>query len=323
MKAFVYSRYGSPDVLSLQDLPKPTPQPDQVVIRVRAASLNPLDWHIMRADPALVRLTNGLLKPKQPINIPGADVAGVIEAVGENVTGFAVGDAVFAGVGEGACAEYVCARAKNVAHKPQNLSFEEAAAVPVAAVSALQSLRRGGDSLAGRRVLVNGASGGVGTFMVQIAKLMGAHVTAVCSARNIALVRGLGADVVMDYGQQDPSRTAEPYHMVLDNVGNFSLGGFRRTLTPTGIGLSVGFTSVWRLLANTFGQMLTGWRTQQKVSPFLASVSGQDLEALKPWLSDGRLRVVIDRTYPFDQTPDALRYLETGRARGKVVLTVG
>ncbi|MCU0463014.1 MAG: NAD(P)-dependent alcohol dehydrogenase [Anaerolineae bacterium] len=322
MKAFVYSQYGSPDVLRLQDIPRPTPQPGQVLVRVVASSVNPLDWHQMRADPFLVRLSNGLFKPKNPISIPGADVAGVVEAIGEGVTRFRPGDAVYGDAGGGGLAEYTCVKEKGLVHKPDNLTFEQAAAIPVAAITAWQALMLGGERLDGKRVLINGASGGIGTFAIQMAKALGAHVTAVCSTRNVELVRGLGADVVVDYTRENITKTSQRFNLILDNVGNFGIGDHHRLLTPDGVGAGVGFTSVVKLMGLALGGMWLGWRTKQKAAPMMANIKQADLEAINTLVKAGKVVPVIDRCYPFEQTPDALRYLETLRARGKVVVTV-
>lgn len=315
MKAIRFERYGSPDVLRLEEVEKPTPQADEVLIKVQAAAANPLDWHKMRAAPFLVRLSDGLLKPKD--GRVGADVAGVVEAVGSNVTEFNVGDAVF-GEATGAFAEYVCGKVKNLAAKPVNLSFEQAAAVPVAAHTALQGLRDTGKIQAGQKVLVNGASGGVGTFGVQIARSYGTEVTAVCSTRNFELVRGIGADHVIDYTQTDFTCTGKKYDLILDAIGNRSIADLRRVLTPKGSCAVAGFTTMARMLPI----MLFGSRGQQKVSSFLARPNREDLLVINKLLESGDVVPVIDRCYSLAETAEAIRYLETGRARGKVIITL-
>jgi len=251
MKAILFEKYGSPDVLQIKDVEKPVPQDHQVLIKVHAASANPLDWHAMRAEPFLVRLSDGLQKPKD--SRLGADVAGKVEAVGKNVTQFKVGDDVF-GSTKGSFAEFVCARADLLALKPANISFEAAAAVPVAAYTALQGLREKGQIKTGQKVLINGASGGVGTFAVQIAKWYGTEVTAVCSGRNLALVRSIGADHVVDYTKEDFTQNGKQYDLIFDAVGNLSLAGCRRALSMDGICAVAGFTG----MAHLFETMLFG-----------------------------------------------------------------
>lgn len=316
MKAILYPTYGSPDVLRLAEVPIPTPKEDQVLVKVHAAAANPLDWHRMRADPILVRLSDGLRKPKDPRL--GADIAGRVEAVGAQVTEFQPGDEVFGEIGAGGFAEYVAVAAKALTHKPTNRTFAEAAAVPVAGFTALQGLRDTGKIQPGQRVLVNGASGGVGAYAVQLAKHFGAHVTGVCSGRNVDLVRSLGADQVIDYTQTDFTRTGQRYDLILDTIGNRSVADCRRVLTPTGICAVAGFTTLGRL----FQVILLGSWGGQKMATFLAQPNQNDLRLLKELLEAGKIRSVIDRYYPLAQTADAIRYLETGRARGKVIITV-
>lgn len=316
MKAILFPTYGSPDVLQCQEVAKPTPKDDQVLVKIVAVAANPLDWHRMRAEPFLVRLSDGLRKPKDPRL--GADIAGVVEAVGAAVTHFKPGDEVFGEIGAGGFAEYVCAKEKSVVPKPTNRSFAEAAAVPVAGLTALQGLRDKGKLQTGQKVLVNGASGGVGTYAVQLAKHFGAEVTAVCSTRNLDLVRGLGADHVIDYTQTDFTRTGQRYDLILDAIGNRSVADYRRTLTPQGRCAVAGFTTISRL----FGIVLFGGRGGQPVASFLAQPNQADLLTLSELLESGKITSVIDRTYPLAQTAEAIRYLETGRARGKVIITV-
>ena len=317
MRAILFTKYGSPDVLELKEVERPTPKDDEVLVQIHAAGANPLDWHKMRADPFLVRLSDGLQRPKEPRL--GADIAGQIEAVGRNVTGVRPGDEVFGEIGVGGFAEYVCVPAKSsVVPKPTNLSFVEAAAVPVAALTALQGLRDTGKIQSGQKVLINGASGGVGTFAVQMAQAFGGEVTGVCSTRNIDLVRSIGADHVIDYTQSDFTRTGQKYDLIFDAVGNRSVRDYRRALTPQGIGAVAGFTTIARALQVA----LLGTRGQQKISMFLAKPIQDDLLVIKDLLETGKIAPVIDRTYPLAQTADAIRYLETSRARGKVVITV-
>lgn len=317
MKAILYTTYGSPDVLQLKDVAKPTPQENEVLVQIHAAAANPLDWHKMRAAPFLVRLSDGLLAPKEPRL--GADIAGRVVAVGSQVTQFQPGDEIFGEIGVGGFAEYVAVKASAVAPKPANLTFAEAATIPVAGFTALQGLRDTGKLQAGQTVLINGASGGVGTFAVQIAKALGAaEVTGVCSTRNFDLVRKLGADHVIDYTQTDFTRTGRRYDLILDAIGNRSVADCRRALTPQGICAVAGFTTMARL----FQIVLLGSWGGQKMSNFLAKPNQQDLLVLKELLEAGKVTPVIDRTYPLAEVPDAIRYLETGRARGKVVITI-
>lgn len=318
MKAIVFEKYGSPDVLKLTEVPKPTPNDNQVLVKIAAASLNPLDWHRLRAAPFVVRLSDGFSKPKDPRI--GADIAGRVEAVGKDVTQFKPGDAVFGEIGAGGLAEYVCVTEKQVALKPDNLSFAQAAAVPVAALTALQTLRDHGQVQAGQHVLINGASGGVGTFAVQMAKLFGAQVTAVCSTRNIEMVKSLGADHVIDYSRENPSRSSQPFDLIVDNVGNFSAGDYKRCLKPGGTAVVVGFTTLRRMLSViVLGRLFSGGK---KIAPMLAQPKQEDLQLLKEMLETGKVTPVIDKCYPLNETAAAIRYLETGRVRGKVVVMV-
>lgn len=316
MKAIIFQHYGSPDLLTLQEIAQPAPKANEVLVKIQAAAANPLDWHRLRAAPFLVRLSDGLRKPKDPRL--GADIAGRVEAVGAAVTMFQPGDEVFGEIGAGGFAEYVCAKEKALAPKPANLTFAEAAAVPVAGFTALQGLRDKGKLQPGQQVLINGASGGVGTFAVQLAKHFGAEVTAVCSTRNLDLVRKLGADQVIDYTQTDFTRTGQRYDLIFDAIGNYGVAAYRRALTPQGICAVAGFTTLPRL----FGVMLFGSRGGQPVASFLAQPNQADLFFLKELLEAGQIASVIDRYYPLAQTAEAIRYLETGRARGKVIVTI-
>lgn len=324
MKAIVYTQYGSPDVLHLTEVEKPTPQEHEVLVKVVATSANPLDWHLMRAEPFLARLENGLRKPK--ITRLGADIAGRVEAVGKNVTQFQPGDAVFGEVfktGLGAFAEYVCVPETAVTLKPAHISYEAAAAVPIAALTALQGLRNKGRIQPGQKVLINGASGGVGTFAVQIAKALGAEVTGVCSTRNLDMVLSIGADHVVDYTREDFARSGQQYDLIFDAVGNRSVADIKRALKPHGIGAVAGFTTIPRL----FGLIVFGsWAslTGSKKIGLMETVhtNTEDLSFLKTLLEAGEVVPVIDRCYPLNETAEAIRYLETGRARGKVVITV-
>jgi NADPH:quinone reductase-like Zn-dependent oxidoreductase len=322
MQAIVYRRYGSPDVLALEDVDRPAMSDDQVLVRVRAASVNPLDWHFLRGIPYLVRLTSGLRTPKR--NIPGVDVAGVVEAVGRNVTRFQPGDAVF-GEKSRACAEYVSAAEGLLVHKPPRLTFEQAAALPAAGVTALQALRDKGNVQPGQTVLINGASGGVGTFAVQIAKAFGAAVTAVCSTPNVDLVRSLGADEVIDYTREDFTRSGRRFDLILDNVGNRPLRALKRVLAPTGTVVLIGAPKGGWILG-TMAQVITAPLLtrigSQRVVSHLTDTRREDLVALSELVDSGAVTPAIDRSYPLSRVPDAIRYLETMRARGKVIITV-
>jgi NADPH:quinone reductase-like Zn-dependent oxidoreductase len=322
MKATVYDRYGSPEVLELRDIDTPVVKDDQVLVKVHAASVNPLDWHNMRGVPYLMRAAGGLAKPKN--TGLGADVAGRVEAAGRNVTQFQPGDEVF-GMSIRTLAEYVCVSELGVVRKPANLTFEQAAAVPVAALTALQGLRDKGQLKPGQKVLVNGAAGGVGTFAVQIAKSFGAEVTGVCSTRNVDLVRSIGADQVIDYTQEDFTRTGQTYDLIFDAAGYRSLSDCRRVLSPNGIlvmcGAGDGRSSL-RIGARMLNALLLSRFGRQKFVSFMAKRNSDDLVVLSELIEAGKLMPVIDRRYPLSEVPDAIRYLEEGHARGKVVITV-
>jgi NADPH:quinone reductase-like Zn-dependent oxidoreductase len=321
MQAILFPKYGSPDVLQFAEVEKPTPNENQVLIKVHAAATNPLDWHRMRGEPFLARLGEGLLKPKNPKL--GADIAGRVEAVGSNVTEFKPGDEVFGSIGAGGFAEYVCAREKYFALKPGNLSFEEAAAAPVVGFTALQGLRDTGQIRAGQKVLINGASGGVGTFAVQIAKFYGAEVTGVCSTRNLEMVRSIGADHVIDYTREDFTRNGQRYDLIYDAIGNRSTSDYRRALKPQGKCVIAGFTSLSRLAEQLIvGRLTSRAGGKQVVFMGMAKVNKEDLLFIKELLETGRVVPVIDTSYPLSETAEALRYLEKGHARGKVVITV-
>ncbi|MDQ6765264.1 MAG: NAD(P)-dependent alcohol dehydrogenase [Verrucomicrobiota bacterium] len=323
MKAVVYTDYGSPNVLAIREIKRPVPDDDQVLVKVRAASVNPLDWHFIEGTPYIMRLGVGLRKPKVPRL--GVDFAGVVEAVGKNVTQFKVGDDVFGGK-TGAFAEYVCMRAdRALALKPTNISFEQAAAVPIAGLTALQGLRDKGHVGPGQRVLINGASGGVGTFAVQIAKSLGAEVTGVCSTRNLELVHSLGADHVIDYTKEDFTKGNERYDVILDNVGNQPLSGFRHTLKPKGICVMIGGGGpndggLIGPMGRPVKALLMSPFVSQKMSMFMAELTGADLTAMADLMQSGKVTPVIDKTYPLSLIADAIRYLEAGHARGKVVV---
>jgi NADPH:quinone reductase-like Zn-dependent oxidoreductase len=323
MKAIVREKYGSPDVLELKDVPKPVVDDDSALVRVRAASINAYDWHMLRGSPSLVRLVAGLRKPKS--SSMGVDVAGEVEAVGKNVTRFRAGDEVF-GSRHGSLAEYVhCTEKSFLVPKPAGLTFEQAAAVPLAATTALQGLRDKGQIKPGQRVLINGASGGVGTFAVQIAKAFGAHVTAVCSTRNVDQARSLGADEVIDYTKEDFTRSGRRYDLILDVAASGSLSSRRRVLEPNGTLVGVGAADGGRMTSIVAGLLEAAVRSRfgnQKMPFFIAKNSKEDLIVLKELIEAGKIRPVIDRTYPFSETRDAMRYLEEGHARGKVVITM-
>jgi NADPH:quinone reductase-like Zn-dependent oxidoreductase len=320
MKAAIYTRYGPPDVVQIEDVEKPVPKDNEVLIKVRAASVNALDWHRMRGAPFLARLGEGLRKPKDPRL--GADIAGRVEAVGNNVTQFQPGDEVF-GAWTGSFAEYASVPENRVALKPTNSSFEEAAAVPVAAITALQGLRDKGHIHSGQKVLVNGASGGVGTFAVQIAKSFGTEVTGVCSTRNLAMVRSIGADHVIDYTQEDFTRNGQHYDLIYDAVGNRSVSDYQRALNPKGACVIAGFQNLQRLFEHVVLRPLRSKTGNKKVGLMgIAKMNQKDLVYVKELLEAGKVVPVIDRRYPLSGTAEALRYLEEGHARGKVVITI-
>jgi NADPH:quinone reductase-like Zn-dependent oxidoreductase len=325
MQAAVYRQYGPPDVVvQIANVEKPVPRDDDVLIKVRAASVNPLDSHLMKGGPYVVRLLLRLGKPK--IKRPGVDVAGQVEAVGKNVTQFKSGDAVL-GLCKGAFAEYLCAPESAFVIKPENITFEQAASVPVAALTALQGLRDKGHIQAGQKVLINGAAGGVGTFAVQIAKSFGAHVTAVCSTRNVDMVRSIGADHIIDYTQEDFTKInpGQRYDIIFDNVGNHSLAACRRLLNPKGINLMVGILGgrgILSLLTRLVTALIWSWFISQKFVFFIAKLNKQDLTRLSELMATGKVTPVIDRCYSLNQVPEAIRYLSEHHARGKVVITL-
>lgn len=325
MKAIVYTKYGSPDVLQLKDVEEPVPLDDEVLVEVHAASVNAYDWHFLTADVFLIRLMGrGLLRPQK--TTLGADIAGRVTAVGKDIRRFQPGDEVFgtAKGGSGGFAEYVCAREKSLELKPASASFEEAAAVPIAALTALQGLRDKGQIKPGNKVLIHGASGGVGTFAVQIAKSFGAEVTAVCSSRNVEIVRSIGADHVIDYTRENFTKNGELYDLILVANGNLSILEYKRSLKPNGICVLAGggSGSIIQLLA---GMLLEWWisKTESKrVGSFLANINQRGLAFMKGLLESGKVKPVIDRRYPLSETAEALRYLGEGHAKGKIVITV-
>lgn len=322
MQGVVIHCYGSPDVLKLEQLAKPTPADDQLLVKVRAAALNPLDWHTMRGSPYIMRMAAGFGAPKD--SRVGVDFAGTVEAVGRNVTQFKPGDDVFGGA-DGAVAEYVVVReSRGVALKPTNMTFEQAAAVPVAAVTALQGLRDQGGIEPGQKVLINGASGGVGTFAVQIAKHFGAEVTGVCSTRNVELVRSLGADRVVDYTQEDFAQDAGRYDLILDNVGNRSLSDLRHALKPSGTLVIVGGQKGDWIgpMMGVIKAAIVAHFVAQKMGFFMARLDHDDMRLLGELMQTGKVTPVIDRRYPLSEAAQAMEYLETGRARGKVIINL-
>ena len=324
MKAITYEIYGPPDVLQLKEIEKPAPGENEVLVRVQAASVNAADWRMMRADPFLVRLYAGLFRPRK-ISVLGADIAGRVEAVGRNVSQFRPGDEVFGDMsanGFGGFAEYKCANESELALKPSNITFEEAAAVPLAGLTALHAVRDVGRIQAGQKVLINGASGGVGTFAVQLAKHFGAEVTAVCSTKKLDQARALGADHVIDYTHEDFTRSGRYYDLIIGLNGFRSIFDYHRVLRPRGRYVMTGGKS-----AQLFQALLLGpWISMvggRKVAVVSSKPNQQDLRFLKDLLESGKLKSVIDRRYPLSEVPAAIRYLEEGHASGKVVIIVG
>lgn len=326
MKAIVYRNFGSPDVLECLDIEKPTPADGEVLIKVRAASVNPLDWKMMKGGPFILRLLLGLGKPK--MKRPGVDVAGEVEAVGKNVTQLKPGDKVF-GTCTGAFAEYAVSKSASglksaLVIKPDNLTYEQAASAPVAALTALQGLRDKARIQPGDKVLVNGAAGGGGTFAVQIAKSFGAIVTGVCSTRNVDMVRSIGADQVIDYTQQDFTKSGQCYDIVLDCVGNHAFSEWTRVLNPKGIFVGVGAppdVPLSRLLVGLIGALVRSMFVSQKIAIFIARVNQQDLTAVSELMAAGKVTPVIDKRYRLSEAREAFQYMETGHARGKVTIT--
>ena len=320
MKAVICTKYGSPEVLQLKEVDKPTPNDNEILVKVYASSVNPHDWRTMRADPFLVRIMGGgLLKPKH--EILGVDIAGRVELVGRYVKQFQLGDEVFGGTDFGGFAEYVCATEDNLLLKPTSMKFEEAAAVPAAAISALQGLRNNGKIQPGQKVLINGASGGVGTFAVQIAKYFGAEVTGVCSTRNLDMVRPIGADHVIDYTQEDFTKSGRIYDLILAVAGYHPISAYKRALSPTGIYVMCGGSN-----AQIFQGLLLGpWISMigsKKMVALSAKLNKEDLVFIQGLLESGKLVPVIDRRYPLSEVAEAIRYLEKGHAQGKVVINV-
>ena len=321
MKAVVYHEYGSADVLRIEDVEKPTPGDGEILIKVRAAAANPMDCHLM-SGVYLMRLMSGLRKPK--MTRPGADLAGEVESIGRNVTRFKPGDAVF-GCARGSFAEYVCAREDKVALKPANISFEQAAAVPVAGLTALQELRDKGRVQPGQKILINGAAGGVGTFAVQIAKSFGAHVTGVCTTKSVDVVRSLGADSVIDYTRGDFTRSGDRYDLIFDCAGNLPLSAWRRIMTSKATLLACGARPGGHgigPLPQLLKLLVLSRFISQTVTFYVAKVRADDLIVLKEMIETNKVTPVIDRSYKFSETPEAIRYLKAGHTRGKVVITI-
>jgi NADPH:quinone reductase-like Zn-dependent oxidoreductase len=322
MKAMMYEKYGAPDVLELKEIEKPSPKDNEVLVKVHAASLNAADWRLLRADPFLVRLHCGLLKPK--FRVLGADIAGRVEAVGKDVSRFKPGDEVFGDVfasGFGGFAEYKCARESELVLKPGSISFEEAAAVPLAALTALHGLYDKGRIQAGQKVLINGASGGVGTYAVQLARFFGAEVTAVCSTGKMDLARSLGADHVIDYTQEDFTRSGQRYDLILAVNGCCSIFDYKRALTPRGIYVMAGGTTTQLFQALLLGPLLS-MAGKRQLGALSSTPNRKDLLFMAELLESGVVKPVIDRRYLLRELPEALRYLEQGHAKGKVVIKI-
>lgn len=322
MKAVIYTRYGSPDVLQMREVEKPNPQADEILVEIYAAAANAADWHFLRGTPFFLRFFSGLFKPNH--QILGADIAGLVAAVGQNVTRFKSGDAVFgdlSGHGFGGFAEYATVPESQLVLKPAQLSFEETAAVPMAAVTALQALRDVGQIHSGQQVLINGASGGVGTFAVQIAKAFGAEVTAVCSTSKIELARSLGADHLIDYTKEDFTQNGQRYDLILSANGSRPLSDYEQSLKPTGTYVMVGGSMTQMFQAILLGPLKskTGGKT---LRDFTAAPNQKDLAFVAELIEAGQIKPVIDRCYPLAEVPKAIRYLEKGHARGKVIIKV-
>lgn len=323
MQAITYRRYGAPDVLEYEEVVKPIPAQGEVLIQVRAASVNPYDWHFLRGSPSFVRLFTGLRRPKSPRL--GADVAGVAAAVGPGVTRFKPGDAVF-GICKGSFAEFACGKETELTLKPERLSYEQAASVPIAGITALQGLRDCGRVRSGQRVLINGASGGVGTFAVQIGKWLGAHLTCVCSTRNVAFVQSIGADRTIDYTLHDFTHGDDQYDVIFDLVGNHPLKAIRRVLRPEGTFVGCGGGGpdkpASELLSMIVGRLVASPFTSQKLIGVFAKVNAADLTVLGDLLQSGKIEPALDRSYPLSGVAEAIRYVESCHARGKVTIGV-
>jgi NADPH:quinone reductase-like Zn-dependent oxidoreductase len=315
MKAIVYEKYGSPDVLELKEVAKPSPKDNEVLIKVYATTVNPIDWKFRGGKMFPIRLMSGLIKPKA--NILGVELAGEIESAGKDVKLFKEGDQVYGGGRSGAYAEYITLRQENVALKPSNMTYEEAAAVPIGAISALQCLRDKGNIQSGQKVLINGASGSVGTFAVQLAKYFGAEVTGVCSTTNLELVKSLGADKVIDYTKEDFTKTGQTYDIIFDAVGKNSFSRCKSSLKQRGI-----YISTVPTLPLLLQMLWTSMIGSKKAKTMMMKPTTKDLIFLKDLIEAGKIKSVIDSTYPLEQTAEAHRYAEKGHAKGKVVITV-
>jgi len=323
MQVIVCEKYGSPDVLEWKEVAKPIPKDDEVLVKVQAASVNAADWHFLRGEPIIIRLVSGLLKPK--VKILGADIAGKVEAVGKSVKQFQPGDTVFGDIsdcGWGGFAEYVCAKVEALVLKPANLTYEEAAAVPFASVTALQGLRDNGKIKSGQSVLINGAAGGVGTFAVQIAKSFGSEVTAVCSTRNLDVARSIGADYVIDYTEENFTRKSQRYDLIMAVNGFHPISAYKRTLRPKGIYVMAGGSGAQIFQGMFLGPILS-LASSKKLCNYVARPKQTDLTYIKELVEAGKVKPVIDRSYPLSEVPEAIRYVETGHARGKVVINIG
>jgi NADPH:quinone reductase-like Zn-dependent oxidoreductase len=323
MRAIVYREYGPPDVLKLEEMEQPVPGDNEVLVRVRAASVNPLDWHFMRGTPLFLRLLSGFGKPRFPRL--GRDLAGVVEAVGKDVRQFKPGDAVY-GTGRGAFAELACAAESELAPKPEKVSFPQAACVPIAGLTALQGLRDKVHAGSGKKILINGAAGGVGTFAVQLGKGMGAEITAVCSARNGELVRTLGADHVIDYAREDFTRGPRRFDGILECVGNHPFSECRRVLNPGGVWVGIGAGGPDRsgmgMLVGMLKNVAVSWFSSQKMAGMMAKITTADLNVMSELITAGKVTSVIDLEYKLAEVPEAIRYLEAGHARGKVAIVI-
>ncbi len=316
MKAIVSEKYGGPEVFQLKDAEKPVPKDREVLIKVHCTSINPYEWHHLRGKPLFARMGMGFFKPKH--TILGADVAGVVEQVGKDVTEFKPGDEVFGCSDYGGLAEYVCMAEGKTLHKPSNLSFAEVAATPIAGCTALQSLRDVATPGPGEEALINGASGGVGCYAVQLAKIFGLHVTGVCSDRNVELVKSLGADRVVDYTKQNVVELGDQYDIVIDNVGNLSLRDFKKLVKKGGTGVMVGFTT----MKNALPLMMRGKAIKGKIGILMAKSTKDDMQFLVNLMKEGKVKSVLDRHYPLEETVKAMHYLETLHAPGKVIIQI-
>jgi NADPH:quinone reductase-like Zn-dependent oxidoreductase len=323
MQAIVCEKYGSPDVLELKEVAKPIPKDDEVLVSVQAAALNAADWHFLRGEPIFMRLVSGLFRPK--VKILGADIAGQVEAVGTQVNQFKVGDDVFGDIsdsGWGAFAEYVCVSQKALVLKPANMTYDEAAAIPFASVTALQGLRDNGKIESGQQVLINGASGGVGTFAVQLAKSFGTEVTAVCSSRNLDMALSIGADHVIDYNKEDFTHKSQRYDLIMGVNGFHPISAYKRALRPNGTYVLAGGSGA-QIFQGLFLGPILSIAGHKKLRNYVAKPKQDDLAFIKELVEVDKIKPVIDRKYPLSEVPEAIRYLENGHARGKVVIQIG